>query len=504
MRPSATVGPTALVNRGTWAPGESIPGTPLSVPSEGPFAAAWTDGGKLHLSRDAIGHSALYWGRLPNGRIAFSNRLQGVLAAGVERRLDPLAIAAYLSCAYVPGTATLVESVRAVPPGTVCIFDGKEIESRPFYSLPPSPRTYASEKHLCTQLRATLEAAVARAMPEGAVGASLSGGIDSSLVVALASRLRKVQTFSLSFGPELPNELEWSSMVAKHCGAGHHVIVVGPSDIRQLFDSTVEALSEPNGDPLTVPNAMLFDAAAAAGVPVVVNGEGGDPAFGGPKNSPMLLSALYASTTAHSPEQTYLSAHQKLYGELDQALLPEFRNSVPPGGLEAMVTPWLHDARWPAFLDRLMAMNIAWKGPAHILAKVESLAARAHVQARSPLFDRRVVDLAFEIPASLKRKGSVEKHLLKEAVRDVLPAPIIDRPKSGMMVPVEAWFQGPLKKFAEERLLDGLKPYRLFESRWLEHLVNWKHGGLRPRRGVKIWLLLTLEAWLRTVYTSTT
>jgi asparagine synthase (glutamine-hydrolysing) len=111
-----------------------------------------------------------------------------------------------------------------------------------------------------------------------------------------------------------------------------------------------------------------------------------------------------------------------------------------------------------------------------------------------------VVDLAFEIPAELKRKGPIEKHLLKEAVRDLLPLQIIERPKSGMMVPVEAWFQGPLRKFAQERLLDGLAPHEIFDRRWLERLVNWKLGGLRPRRGVKIWLLLTLEAWLRTVY----
>ncbi len=286
-------------------------------------------------------------------------------------------------------------------------------------------------------------------MPEGVVGASLSGGIDSSLVVALASRLRKVHTFSISFGPELRNELEWSSLVAKHCGAHHQVIVVGHEDVRRLFDTTVAALSEPNGDPLTVPNAMIFDAAATKGFEVVINGEGGDPSFGGPKNAPMLLSELYAPATADSRERAYLHAHQKMYGELDQALCPEFLNLIPKGGLEALVTPWFEDRRWPAFLNRLMAINIAWKGPGHILAKVEHLAARSGLKACSPLFDRRVVDLAFAIPAELKRNGPIEKYLLKEAVRDLLPTQIIERPKSGMMVPVEDWFQGPLKAFAK-------------------------------------------------------
>ncbi len=493
-----------MVERGTWAPGETLP-TSFEKPGEpetreGPFALAWTEGGKLCLARDPLGHCSLYWGKLPNGRVAFSERLGDVLAAGVERRLDPLAVAAYLSCSYVPGSTTMVETVRAVPPGVTMVFDGAGALEQRYYDLPASPVEYEPEPVLRARLRAVIEAAVARAMPDGTVGASLSGGIDSSLVVAMASKHRKVHAFSISFGPELRNELEWSSLVARHCGASHQVINVGPEDVRRLFDATVSALSEPNGDPLTVPNAMLFDAAGAEGLGVVINGEGGDPSFGGPKNSPMLLSELYAPMTGDSRERAYLYAHQKMYADLDDALLPAFRSRVPPGGLEALVTPWFEDRRWPAFLDRLMAINVAWKGPGHILAKVEHLAARSKVKARSPLFDRRVVDVAFQIPAELKRKGQIEKHLLKEAVRDLLPAQVIERPKSGMMVPVEAWFQGPLKKLAQERLLDGLTHYEIFDRRWLERLVNWKLGGLRPRRGVKIWLLLTLEAWLRTVY----
>jgi asparagine synthase (glutamine-hydrolysing) len=478
-----------------------LPGGPEDPASrEGPFALAWTQGGRLHLARDPLGHCSLYWGRLPDGRVAFSQRLRDVLAAGVARHLDPLAVAAYLSCAYVPGSTTMVQGVQAVPSGSTLVFDGAGVTEHRHYALPASPSAYEPELALKGRLRATLEAAVARALPQGEVAASLSGGIDSSLVVAMASAHRKVHTLSISFGPELRNELEWSTRVAAHCGASHQVLVVGPQEVRRLFDATVAALSEPNGDPLTVPNAMLFDAAAAGGFEVVLNGEGGDPSFGGPKNAPMLLAELYAPTGPNSRERAYLHAHQKLYADLDEALLPEFRSQVPKGGLEAMVSPWFEDRRWPAFLDRLMAINVAWKGPGHILAKVEHLAARSGVAARSPLFDRRVVDLAFEIPAALKRNGPIEKYLLKEAVRDLLPKEIIERPKSGMMVPVEAWFEGPLRQFAQERLLDGLTPYRIFDRAWLERLVGWKLGGLRPRRGVKIWLLLTLEAWLRTVF----
>ncbi|HZO25106.1 MAG TPA: asparagine synthase-related protein, partial [Chloroflexota bacterium] len=117
---------------------------------------------------------------------------------------------------------------------------------------------------------------------------------------------------------------------------------------------------------------------------------------------------------------------------------------------------------------------------------------------RAPLFDRAVVELAVSAPPQLRLRGSVEKFLLKQAVRDLLPLSIVERPKSGMLVPVEAWFRGPLLATARERLLDGLGPYHLFERAYLERLLAGRLGGVRPRIGQKIWLLVTLEAWLRT------
>ena len=119
---------------------------------------------------------------------------------------------------------------------------------------------------------------------------------------------------------------------------------------------------------------------------------------------------------------------------------------------------------------------------------------------RSPLFDRDLVELAFRLPPRLKLNGSVEKYLLKRAVEDLLPRSVVERPKSGMLVPVEAWFSGPLLDEARRRLLDGLAPRGIVRRDYLERLLDGKLGGLRPRRGVKIWLLITLEAWLRAYF----
>jgi asparagine synthase (glutamine-hydrolysing) len=146
-----------------------------------------------------------------------------------------------------------------------------------------------------------------------------------------------------------------------------------------------------------------------------------------------------------------------------------------------------------------MAINVAFKGGHHILPKVDALSAPLGVLPRSPLFARSVVEQAFAIPPQLKLKNGVEKWLLKEAVADLLPRAIVDRPKSGMLVPVEGWFEGPLLPLARERLLDGLRAYRIFDPAFLERLVGGATGGLRPRRGAKIWLLVALESWLRSL-----
>jgi asparagine synthase (glutamine-hydrolysing) len=252
-----------------------------------------------------------------------------------------------------------------------------------------------------------------------------------------------------------------------------------------------------------VPNAIVFRAAAAE-VGVVLNGEGGDPCFGGPKNLPMLLAALLGQGNDEpgndvSLERSYLRAHGKCYDDLPAMLLDGAKDALAARPLESFLAPYFADPRWPRFVTRLQAMNLLFKGAHHILHKVDEVSAPAGILPRSPLFDRAVVEQAFVIPPELKLHGSVEKYLLKQAVADLLPPGIVDRPKSGMLVPVEGWFRGPLLAQARARLLDGLAPYHLFDRRWLERLLAGRLGGLHPRHGAKLWLLVTLESWLRGV-----
>ncbi len=485
--------------------------------TQGPFALAVEDAdGSVTLARDAIGERSLYYAVTPDRRLMYASRLKDIVASGlIAREIDITSVATYLSWAYLPGRETLVRGIYKVLPGEMVTFCGGVLTRKPWWSLPREPEQWRDEAELRNELRVLLEKAVRTRLPQGdPVGATLSGGIDSSLVVALAKKLHDapVITYSVSFGADYRNELPFSAMVARHCGVEHRIVELSPATVMAELDTTIAMLSDPIGDPLTVPNAMLFQQ-ASRDVGVVLNGEGGDPCFGGPKNVPMVLAELFGGLfgslygggvqhDAHERAASFLRAHEKCYDDLGALLTPHAHAQIAQSGesaLEQWVTPHLEDARWSNFVARLMAINVACKGANHILAKVDALSASSGVLPRAPLFDRAVVEHAIAIPPQLKLKGSIEKYLLKEAVRDLLPREIIERPKSGMLVPVHGWFRGPLLPQARERLMDGLTPWGLFNRDYLERLLQGRLSGPHPRRGVKIWLLITLEAWLRGV-----
>ncbi len=475
----------------------------------GAFAVAWRDAeGAVHLARDPIGHRSLYYAE-STGRLLFASSLHALLTSGlVPRDIDLVSVAAYLVYAYVPGRRSLIAGIHELLPGEEVTYRDGRLDRRSFWSLPPEGAIGAdwSEADQARELRRELETVVRRHLPPGrAVAASLSGGVDSSLVVALARRLHDapVHSYSIHFGAQHRNELHWSAMVADHLGIEHRILEISPAAVVRELDETTAMLSSPIGDPLTVPNALLFRRAAEDGLSVVVNGEGGDPCFGGPKNLPMLLAEIYGDgwDDAEHPDarlRSYLRAHQKCYDDLPELLAPRLVAALAAAPLEREVAPFFCDARWRSLVARLMAINVIWKGAHHILCKVDQVSAPFGVLPRSPLFDRAIVELALAVPPQRKLRGSVEKYLLKQAVVDLLPAAIIDRPKSGMLVPVEGWFRGPLLALARERLLDGLTRFDLFEKSYLERLLAGKLPGLRPRHGAKIWLLVTLESWLRT------
>jgi asparagine synthase (glutamine-hydrolysing) len=483
--------------------------------ARGMYAAAIWDGrtGTVTLVRDGVGARTLYY--TTDGQGWWFSARMNVLrrAPSVSGDLSLTALRNYLTCAFVPGEETMLRDVRELRPGTALVLpQGRVVRVWEPIERPPS-RAEPIETH-AARLRPLLEDTVRVRMPSiGPVGVFLSGGLDSSLVTALAARMAdpgEVHTYAIHFGRDLPNELTFSGMVAEHCGTRHHVVELPGRLIRDTLTETMAALDDPIGDPLTVPN-LLLGRAAARDVGTVLNGEGGDPCFGGPKNGPMLLHELYGATG--SREEAYFRSYQKCYDDLTNLLTLDVQSALfKAAPQDAVLAPFLRggendampstaqaDPRPPMsdYLNQLMHINVRLKGADHILTKVNNLTCAAGLVGRSPLFDQRIVQASFEIPAAYKLEGANEKAVLKRAVADLLPEPILTRPKSGMLVPVQRWFQDDLRRYARGLLLDRrarIRPY-LNQSQihdWLDY-----RGILWPRHGVKLWLVLTLETWLR-------
>lgn len=450
----------------------------------------------LTLIRDGVGARTMYYAVTGNA-VLFATRLKTLKRTGTNsENISLTALRKYLTFGYVPGAETMFQDVMEVRPGTAIQFP----EKRVFNYWEPKEGNWSESETLqdyAARLRTLLEQTVAECLPPRApVGVFLSGGIDSSLITALAARQHSepVHTFSIHFGKEYPNELEFSDLVAKHCNTKHHVLEISAAQIQASLPETIRALDDPIGDPLTVPN-FLLGRLAKEHADCILNGEGGDPIFGGPKNAPMLLHSFYGNETR---EQAYLRAYQKCYEDLEQLLTPAVQSKLKEmEPQEAILAPFFENADMPHYLNKLLHINIRLKGADHILTKVNNLTTANQLFGFSPLFDPRVVDLSLAIPPEYKLQGSIEKAVLKQSAADLLPQVILTRPKSGMLVPVQAWFRRDLKKFASEMLLGRdarIRPY--IETSVIKNWLAYR-DNLFPRHGVKLWLLLTLEVWLR-------
>ncbi|WYL95420.1 MAG: asparagine synthase-related protein [Gloeotrichia echinulata IR180] len=448
---------------------------------------------ELFLVRDRIGARTLYYTTTGSTRWIASNLR--TLTPHRSSDLDLVALRDYLCCAFVPGERTLWEQVREVRPGNILQFPEEKVQA--YWHI--QEQITAIDQSLVwhgERLRELLEQVVQEYLPPPTepVGVFLSGGLDSSSITALAAKFHSspVHTFSIHFGDECPNELEFSSLVASHCQTQHHILEITFKDMWERLPETMAYLDDPIGDPLTVPN-LLLGKLARESVEVVLNGEGGDPCFGGPKNQPMLINSLYGSVTNQNALEAYLISFQKCASDLPQLLKPEVWSAV-------QTAPWVFEEdlySQISYLNRLMTMNIKFKGADQILTKVSNLTQAALLQGRSPLFDQRVVDLSMEIPPEYKLSGVEEKAVLKQAVSDILSETIIHRPKSGMMVPVQLGFRKYWQKEAKDLLLSrhaAISPY--LNPSLIRNWLNYE-GDTWRRYGVKLWLLVSLEIWLQ-------
>ncbi len=456
---------------------------------------------RLYLVRDGVGSRTLYYTN--SGKTCVIAPRLATLLPFHSQRLDLVGLRDYLCCAFVPGEKTLWENVRELSPGMLLQIESSTegincVKHKLFWSAGEDIKnTQESLIWHGKELRQLLDEVVREYLPVNEpVGVYLSGGLDSSSITALAAKFHKhaVHTYSIHFGENCPNELEFSSGVAQHCKTQHHILEITPEDMWEKLPLTMSYLDDPIGDPLTVPNYLLGKI-AREDTGVILNGEGGDPCFGGPKNQPMLLNQLYGtvSNTEENLVTNYLNSFKKCSSHLPQLLKQEIFTKVKQEPF--LFADYLY--REESYLNRLMTINIKFKGADHILTKVNNMTVANNLQGRSPLFDRRVVEMAMQIPPQYKLAGAQEKAVLKQAVLDILPREIIERPKSGMMVPVQYWFKKIWQGRAKSLLLNRnaeIAPY--LNQDLIRQWLNYRGDAWR-RYGVKLWLLVSLEIWLQ-------
>jgi asparagine synthase (glutamine-hydrolysing) len=491
----------------------AVHGEDVGLKARGMFAVAIWDSRlqTLQLLRDSVGCRTMYYG-IKGGVWWFATRLAALERTVLADEISIDAIRDYLSYSYVPGSQTMWSRIKEVRPGTMVSLPGGASYS--YWEPEESDRNATATLDECAlDLRKDLEDVVTSVLPSnGPVGVFLSGGLDSSLVTAIVSKHASgpVHTYSIQFGSKYANELHYSELVARHCHTQHHVIEVTPESVVKNLHETMAVLDDPIGDPLTVPN-LLLGRRAAHDVETIFNGEGGDPCFGGPKNHAMLIHQLY--TESDSLESAYLRSYRKCYTDLDRLLT---RGATSE---DTLLSPFLSGTGMKSYLNRLMHINVRLKGADHILTKVNNLTRRSHLLAQSPLFDRRIVEASFAVPPAMKLRGAEEKIILKKAVADLLPEAILTRPKSGMMVPVNAWTRRELRPFVDAVLrgrseagnTDFLRPpifrahgeapfgnrAQIWQFLNQEPVWNWLYSSSNARQGLKIWMVLSLELWLR-------
>lgn len=473
----------------------------------GAFVLVVRDREQFHLVRDGAGIRTVYYGQHA-GRFLFAIEPKGVLVSpGFPRRLRPGAVAQYLTFSFIPGSGTMLEDLYELPAGHVLTYNGKSVTAIRRYfifeeNVDPAKR---HDDDWIQTFRDTCARAVAERLPASEpVGVFLSGGIDSSVVTAEVARQHRhrVKTYAIHFGKKYPHELGFARAVAQRWRTDHEEVLLRPKDFLPRLRTIIWHLDDPIGDPITVPNFEL-SARVAQDVRWILNGEGGDPCFGGPKNIPMLLHHWYGGLERQRNfrERLYLASYRRAYETLWTLLSPAWQQRIDPRReLEDLLTPFFRTPRPMPFLHKLLALNIRLKGAHLILPKVERMTGAWGLTACAPLFDERLIRLSFAMPPRLKLAGGIEKVVLKRAYANDLPAEVINRPKSGMRVPVHFWFRGEMKRYARHILHPRqIRKAGIFDPERVRQLLHYKLEGSSGRYGLRLWMLITFEIWRRLV-----
>jgi asparagine synthase (glutamine-hydrolysing) len=504
----------------------------------GMFAIAIWDSlrNRLVLARDRLGKKPLYY-TVQNGRLLFASELKSLLQVpGIQKQMDPGAVDLYLTYQYIPHPHSIYQGIHKLPPGHFAVFENGQVKVESFWKVDWSKEISIDQATASQKLKELLLDSIRiRLRSDVPLGAFLSGGIDSSLVVAIAQQQLQtpIRTFSIGFSESDFDETRYAKMVADHVGTKHERFEVNASGM-DIVDRLVDQYDEPFSDSSAVPTWYLCELTRQH-VTVALSGDGGDELFGGYEryralewsgrlqswlpvswlNQSWLIKRLPDSNARRSllrrvrrfcealgqpPVERYMNWIQ-IFGEASRLDLYQesFIQQLPDRNpVDFLRNAW-NKAGKRDLLSCASVADLQTYMPCDLMTKVD-IASMAHsLEARQPMLDYRLVEWAASLPSHLKLKGTRGKKLLMDTYHDLLPNEIWHRPKMGFGVPIAKWFRTSLRDRTMDALLGAdARCHAIFRPEAIRALVE-EHMSGKGNQAYRLWNLLMLELWMRKV-----
>jgi asparagine synthase (glutamine-hydrolysing) len=461
--------------------------------------------------------------------LVFGSEIKSLLASGtIEPDLDPASLEHYLAFLYTPRDASIFAGVRKLPPGHLLRWKDGRASVRCYWQLPGTESFTGTYDEAASQLKTLLADAVrSHLVSDVPLGALLSGGVDSSLVVGLMAKAspRAIKTFSIGFDEPAFDELEAARLVAREFATDHHEMVVRPNAI-EIVDRLVDHFDEPFGDASAIPTWYVSQIARQH-VTVVLSGDGGDELFGGydrylPHPRVASFDALAGNLGRHAaarvwpllPHGSKGKAFLRHVAQDPRGRYIESLSFFRPDEMPALLT---HDVfgrtrtsqrskeiqavfdrhaslSWPS---QMMRFDFETYLPEDILTKVDRMSMAHSIESRVPLLDHEVVTFAASLPSQMKLHAGERKRVLKRVAASVLPAEVLARRKQGFGVPLNTWFRSSLREFVIDTLQSRLTRQRgYFQPRFIDRVLG-EHLVGRRDHSLRLWQLVMFELWHR-------
>lgn len=488
---------------------------------------------ELFIARDRLGKKPLYYYR-DSRRLIYASEIKALLTfPDVPRHLNLGVLDAYLTLGYVPAPQTMFAEINKLPSGSWLLLKDGEVKVQEYWDISYETTANVPFDEAKHEIRRLLEEAIRiRLMSEVPLGAFLSGGIDSSVIVGVMSRLmsQPVDTFSVGFEGEDLNELPFARIAAKAFGTNHHELMLTDCT-PDLLERLVWHMDEPVADPAAVPT-MLISQLARRHVTVVLTGEGGDELFAGysyyqrsrwadryqlaPEGLRRTLLPLAAEAVNrltgreiyHNRTQWYWSMPAETQMGAWVALFtgPDRRELVDPtgrlkasnwnhGGLEAFARYYRRAGKVSKLHRQMYIDSRVWL-PDDLLMKVDKMSMAHSIEARAPYLDHQLFEYVCSLPDEYKLKDGVSKYIFKEVAREILPAEIVNRPKHTFDVPIDHWLKGSLCDTSRELLANGMVAgERLFNPQVTGGLLWQDLQAGKPGTARQLWTLVNLSLW---------